>query len=324
MRLVFVGTPEFAVPSLQALVAAGHEVAAVVTRPDKPTGRGRKLTAPPVKEAAEKLGLNVLQPRRVNSAEFVQELKSLNPDALVVAAFGAILRQPLLDLAPGGAINVHASMLPAYRGVAPANWCLVHGVRVTGVTIMQMDAGVDTGAVLQTQPMEVGPHETAGDLLGRMSQTGAELLVDTLKDMSMGAVTPKAQPEEGASYAPSLEKSHGYLNLLGPSQEVYSQYRGVTPAPGARVFLDDVPLLVTAMRPVDDASGRPYEIIELGKRHIRVGCGHGAIDLLTLRSPGKGDMDAAAFARGRNLKPGDRFSPPPIIPDLDLRVVVPQ
>ncbi len=321
MNVLFMGTPDFSCPSLDALVAAGHRVVGVVTRPDKPTGRGRKLAPPPVKVRAQTHGLPVLQPAKVNTAESLELFRALAPDVLVVAAFGAILRQPLLDLAPRGPINVHASLLPAYRGVAPAQWSLIHGNRTTGVTIMRMDAGVDTGPIYARRVLEVRPLETAGELLDRLAREGAALLVETLAGMEGGALTPVPQPVEGASYAPRLEREHGYLDFTRTAREVVDQFRGTTPAPGARVFVGDDAVLVTAVRPVPEASGEPYRILEAAHRHLRVAAARGAVDLLQVRPPGRNDMEGAAFARGRRLAAGGRLTPPPVAPDLTLHAV---
>jgi len=318
------GTPDFACPSLSALVEAGHEVAAVVTRRDRPAGRGRKLTPPPVKELAEKLGLDVLQPAKVNDEASVGALRALAPDVVVVTAFGAILRKPLLTLGRLGAVNVHASLLPAYRGVAPAQWSLIHGRRTTGVTTMLMDEGVDTGPILERRVLEVRPLETAGELLARLAAIGGALLVETLQGLAEGTLRALPQPEEGASYAPRLEREHGNLDLSRPAGEVLNQFRGTTPAPGARVFLGDEAIGVGAVRAVPEASGTPYTVLEIAHRHLRVAAGEGAVDLLQVRPPGKGDMEGAAFARGRRLAPGDRLAPPPAVPDLSLRIAVPR
>jgi methionyl-tRNA formyltransferase len=323
MNVIFFGTPEFACPSLEALVQAGHRVIAVVTRMDKPSGRGLEVAPPPVKLLAEKLELPILQPAKVNSPDFVAVLHALGPDALVVTAFGAILKAPLLGLAPYGSINVHASLLPAYRGVAPAQWALIHGRRTVGVTTMLMDEGVDTGPMLSHSALEVNPGETAGELLHRLAQAGGELLVETLTGLEKGTIHAVPQPENGVSYAPRLDKEHGYLDLSRPATQVVNQFRGVTPAPGARVFVGEDAILVTAMREVPGVSGAPYSVLEIGQRHLRVGAGKDAVDLLVVRPPGKPDMEAGAFARGR-LKPGSALTPPPALPDLALRVPVTQ
>ncbi|NNF05912.1 MAG: methionyl-tRNA formyltransferase [Candidatus Eisenbacteria bacterium] len=322
MRVLFFGTPHFACQSLQALIDAEHEIVGVVTRADKPVGRGRKLTPPPTKVLALENNLPVLQPKGVNRESVLDEFRALKPDVVVVVAFGAILKRPLLDLAPMGAINVHGSLLPAYRGVAPVQWSLIHGERMAGVTTMIMDEGVDTGPSLLRYPVEVGPFETAGELLERLGQLGGELLVKTLAGLESGEVTPTEQTEEGASYAPKLLKPHGFLNLKLSAVQVFDQFRGVTPAPGARCFWQDVPVLVEAMRPVVDVTGAPYEVLEVGSRHLRLGTGDGAIDLLSVRPAGKKTMDAAAFARGRSITAGQVFSQPPELPDLSPRIAV--
>jgi methionyl-tRNA formyltransferase len=323
MKALFMGTPEFACPSLEAL-ARRHEVVSVVTRGDKPSGRGRVLTPPPVKQLALKLGIPVLQPVKINAPETLSVLSVLDPEVVVVAAFGAILRAPLLGLAPHGALNVHASLLPAYRGVAPAPWALIHGLSRTGVTLMQMDEGVDTGPMLGQRAVTVDPGETAGDLLSRLAREGAALLLDVLDDVEAGGVRPQPQPEEGATYAPRLEKEHGYLDLTRSATAVVNQFRGTTPAPGARVFLGDEPILVGAMRAASGSGEEPYMILETGPDHVRVAAGEGAVDLLVLRPPGKPDMSAGAFARGRRLAQGSRFAPPPVIPDLGLKLAPPR
>lgn len=322
MNVVFMGTPPFACASLRALVRGGHRVSAVVTRPDKPTGRGRRMTAPPVRVLADELELDVLQPTKVNSAESIGLLRELEPDVVVVAAYGAILRDALLNLAPLGAVNVHASVLPEYRGVAPAPWCLVHGALTTGVSTMLMDAGVDTGPVLLTRELDILPLETAGELLHRLGELGGDLLLETLDGLESGTVTPVPQPLEGATYAPRLDKEHGNLDLERPAHRVFDQYRGVTPAPGARMYLGDEPLLIESMRPGGGSMGIAHEVQEVGPDFIRVAAADGAVDLLRVRPAGKGSMDAASFARGRRIEPGFRFSSPPSVPDLSLVRVV--
>jgi methionyl-tRNA formyltransferase len=322
MNVIFLGTPEFACSTLQALVEGGHCVIAVVTRIDKPSGRGLEVASPPVKVLAEKLQLPILQPAKVNSPDFVAILRALGPDVLVVTAFGAILKAPLLNLAPWGSLNVHASLLPAYRGVAPAQWALIHGRRTVGVTTMLMDEGVDTGPMLANRSLEVNPGETAGDLLARLAQAGGELLIETLAGLEAGTLHPVPQPETGVSYAPRLEKEHGYLDLTRSATQVANQFRGVTPAPGARVFVGEEAVLVGALREVPGVSGTPYAVLEVSGRHLRVAAGKDAVDLLIVRPPGKRDMEGAAFARGRRLGPGSMLTPPPLLPDLSLRVPV--
>jgi methionyl-tRNA formyltransferase len=322
MRILFMGTPEFACSSLTALVEAGHEVVGVVTRPDRPVGRGRKLTAPPVKKTAGEHGLPVLQMPRVNAKESLETLRALSPDVVVVVAFGAILKTPLLNLAPRGAVNVHASVLPAYRGVAPVQWSLIHGQRHAGVTTMMMDEGVDTGPTLERTMVDIHPGETAGELLARLAPLGGELLVQSLAGLEQGTLTPVPQSETGASYAPRLKKEHGYLDLTRTATEVANQHRGVTPAPGARVFLGEEPLLVGSLRSVPDAGGEPYTVLAIESRHMRVAAGEGSVDLIQVRPAGKKDMEGSAFARGRRIEIGDRLSHPPVLPDLAPKIAV--
>ena len=324
MNVIFLGTPEFACPSLEALVRGGHRVIAVVTRVDKPAGRGLEVAPPAVKILAEKLQLPILQPAKVNSPDFVAILHALSPDALVVTAFGAILKAPLLGLAPYGSINVHASLLPGYRGVAPVQWALIHGRRTVGVTTMLMNEGVDTGPMLGHTAIDVNPMEVAGDLLKRLAKAGGDLLLETLAGLEAGTMHPVPQPDTGVSYAPRLDKEHGYLDLSRPAAQVANQFRGVTPAPGARMFLGEEALLVSGLRDVPGVSGTPYTVLEVGQRHLRVAAAKDAIDLLMVRPAGKRDMDGAAFARGRHLNPGSTFTPPPVIPDLSPRIPVTQ
>jgi len=202
--------------------------------------------------------------------------------------------------------------------VAPVQWTLIHGRRTAGVTIMQMDEGIDTGPTLARQAVDIRPMETAGELLDRLSRVGADLLVETLPGLESGDVVPVPQPVEGMSYAPRLEKEHGYLDLDRPAPRVHDQFRGVTPSPGARVILGNEPVLVRALRPVPDVSGVPYSVLEVASRHLRVAAKEGAVDLLQVRPAGRKDMDGASFARGRRLAAGDSLERPLVVPDLDL------
>jgi methionyl-tRNA formyltransferase len=324
MNVLFMGTPEFACPSLTALAGSDHTVVGVVTRADKPSGRGQKIVPSPVKRLALDLGIPVLQSEKVNTPVALAAMRALDPSVLVVAAFGAILRTPLLNLAPFGALNVHASVLPAYRGVAPVPWALIHGKAASGVSLMRMDEGVDTGPVLGTRTVEAFPDETAGGLLARLALEGAELLIETLPAIEAGNATALPQDDAAATYAPRLEKEHGYLDLTRGARNAVNQFRGVTPAPGARVFLNDDPVLILDARRAPAGGGEPYAILEVGPDHLRVGAGDGAVDLRAVRPAGKPDMNAGAFARGRKLRPGDRFTPPPVVPDLSLKPAPPR
>src|SRR5512140_291413 len=263
-NLVFMGTPDFSVPSLRALVEAGHAVTLVVTRPDRPKGRGLALEPSPVKQAALELGLDVFQPEKPNREESVLRIEAARPGALIVVAYGAILKQRLLEMAPHGAINVHASLLPKYRGMSPIQRAIWDGEPVTGVTTMHMDQGVDTGDVILAEPVPIGPDETAGELHDRLSITGARLLVETLRRIGTGAA-PRIPQSGEASYAPRLKKEHGFIDWSLPAPVVHNRIRALTPWPGATAFYQNSPLLVLRShavkigspdtdRPVDERS----------------------------------------------------------------------
>ncbi|HLV80921.1 MAG TPA: methionyl-tRNA formyltransferase, partial [Chthonomonadaceae bacterium] len=232
-RVVFFGTAEFAVPSLEALLEAGHDVLAVVTQPDKPQGRGRQLAASPVKKAAEAHGLPLLQPRRVRSDAFLEKMRALAPDALALAAFGQIIPQALLDLPPLGPINVHGSLLPKYRGAAPIQRALMAGETVTGITTMWMDATLDTGDILLAGSLPIAPDDTAGTLTSKMAELGARLLVETLDGLAAGTLARKPQDHSQATFAPAITPEDGLLRWEEPAEAVRNRIRGVSPRPGA-------------------------------------------------------------------------------------------
>ena len=233
MRIVFMGTPDFAVPSLRELHAAGHDIALVVTQPDRPAGRGRSLRSPPVKGAALAMGLTLEQHETVNTDEFAGRLRNIAPDVLVVAAFGQILREDILDCPSIGAVNVHASLLPAYRGVAPINWVIMEGEKETGVTTMFMARKVDAGEIILTRKTPIGDMETAGELHDRLAALGAELLMETLELIEKGEAPRTAQDPEKVSYARKLKKSDGEVDWSGTAARVLDRIRGTTPWPGA-------------------------------------------------------------------------------------------
>ncbi|MBM3275210.1 MAG: methionyl-tRNA formyltransferase, partial [Candidatus Sericytochromatia bacterium] len=227
--IVFMGTPAFAVPSLKALIDARYQVLAAVTQPDKPAGRGQKLQPPAVKVLAQEAGIPVLQPGRLRKEpESVERIRALKPDAIVVVAFGQILPQDVLDIPPAGCINVHGSLLPAYRGAGPVQWALINGERATGVTTMLMDAGMDTGPMFLKREMEILPDDDAGSLGARMSRIGADLLLETLAPYFAGSLEARVQPAEGVSMAPMLKKEHGELDFAAPAVALHSKVRGVT------------------------------------------------------------------------------------------------
>ena len=266
MKVVFLGTPDFAVPTLDALVEAGHEVLAVVAQPDRPKGRGHRLVSPPTVARARELGLPVRQPRAVRRGPFPEWFEALGAEVAVVVAYGRILTPRLLAAPTRGCINVHASLLPRYRGAAPIQWAVIRGERETGVCTMQMDEGLDTGPVLLERRTAIGPDETAGELAGRLSAMGAELLVETLARLD--ALEPRAQDEALATHAPLLRKSDGVLDWAAPARAVHDRVRGTNPWPGGQTRFRGAPLKVWRTRLVEGAAGEvaPGTVVEARRR----------------------------------------------------------
>jgi len=301
MRLVYLGTPSFAVPTLERIVAAGHDVAAVFTQPDRPKGRGQKDTMPPVKEAALKLGLPVYQPERVRRPEVVEQLRALAADAMVVVGYGQIIPQSILDLPQLGIINVHASLLPKYRGAAPIQWAIARGEKMTGVTTMKIDAGLDTGAMLLKWETEIGAEETAVSLGERLAPAGADLLVRTLAEYH--SIVPEPQDDAQATLAPILKREDGHIDWKMPATEILNRVRGFQPWPGAYGFLRGLRFHIwrgkRAERKIE-----PGRLEEDGKR-LYAGCGDGAIELLEIQLEGKKRMAARAFLNGFSLAAGE-------------------
>jgi methionyl-tRNA formyltransferase len=308
MRLVFAGTPRFAVPALEALAAAGHELAAVLTQPDRPAGRGLAAAAGPVKQAAQRRGVLVLQPPTLKDAAVQARLADLAPDALVVAAYGLILPQAVLDIPRLGALNIHASLLPRWRGAAPIERALLAGDPVTGVCIMRMDAGLDTGPVLLRQELPIAPGDTAGTLHDKLATLGARLLVTALDGLAWGALRPAPQPTEGVTYAAKIEKHETRLDWSRSASEVERQVRAFNPAPGAGARMRGVELKLWRATVVE-AHGAPGAVLTAGADGISVACGDGALRLEELQRAGGRRLPAAAFLRGFPLAPGDRFEP---------------
>jgi methionyl-tRNA formyltransferase len=317
VRIAFAGTPEFAVPTLVSLMSSPYELVGVLTQPDRPSGRGRVLTPSPVKAAVD-ASIPVAQPATLRSPEDREQLIGWKPDLLVVVAYGLILPQAVLEIPRLGCVNVHASLLPRWRGAAPIERALLAGDETTGVTIMQMDAGLDTGPILLQRAVAIGPRDTGPDLRARLAAAGASLLLEALQGISAGSLHPRAQPAEGVTYARKLEKREAPIDWSRPALEVERQVRALQPWPVAETVLSDprtgAPdrLLVYAARvaPADGAAAglRPGSIIATDGRHqegyIRVQCGDGALDLLTLQRPGGQPLPAAVFTRGpRALEP---------------------
>jgi methionyl-tRNA formyltransferase len=311
MRVVFLGTPEFAVPSLSAL-ARRHEVALVLTQPDRPKGRGRQVAEPPVKVLARALGLPVLQPDRLDEAELRPHFERAGAEAAVVVAYGLKIPDWLLALFPRGAINVHGSLLPAYRGAAPVNRAIIDGDAETGVTTMLLASRMDAGPTLLQRRTPIGPEETAGELTARLAELGAGLLVVTLDGLASGIVTPRAQDESLATFAPKLTKEDGRIDWSLPARRVVDLVRGVNPWPGAYTHLDGRPLKVwkAAAAGAAAAGAAPGTILAASFADgLRVACGEGgAVALLNVQLEGKKPLPAAEFLRGHGVAPGTRLS----------------
>jgi methionyl-tRNA formyltransferase len=301
MKLVFLGTPAFAVPSLERTVAAGHHVMAVFTQPDRPKGRGQKNAMPPVKEAALRLGLPVHQPERVRKPEVIEELRAIAPEAMVVVGYGQIIPQAILDIPPRGIFNVHASLLPKYRGAAPLQWAVARGETRTGVTTMRINAGLDTGDMLLKWETELGKEETAVELGERLAVAGAELLERTLEGLD--TITPEPQDDAQASYAPVLKKEDGHVDWNLPAREILNRIRGFTPWPGCYCFLSGTRLHVWKAR-LADVNLLPASL-RAEQRRLYAGCGDGSIEFLEVQLEGKKRMDAASFLNGFSIAPGE-------------------
>lgn len=308
-RVVFMGTPEFAVPSLDALCDAGYDVVGVFTQPDRPAGRGKKLTACPVKQRAQARGLTVYQFEKLKAPEGVEQLKALAPDVVVTAAFGQILTQTLLDIPTRGTVNVHASLLPRHRGSAPINWCLLQGDERAGVTIMLTDIGIDTGDMLASRDLEIGALETAGELTERLSRLGAELLKDTLPRYLSGTLTPVAQDEGQASYEPMLQKTMGEIDWTRDARTIANQVRGLNPWPCAYTDMAEGRLKLYLARAVAcDAQAAPGTVITSSpKAGLVVKCGAGALEILEMQAPGGKRMAPKAYLAGKRIDEGIVF-----------------
>lgn len=305
MRVVFMGSPDFAVPPLRALLAA-HDVALVVTQPDKPAGRGKRLQPPPVKEVARAAGVPVLQPVSVRKPEVVEALRATGAELAVVVAYGKILPPAVLEAFPRGCINVHASLLPAYRGAAPIQWAILRGETETGVTIMQLDAGMDTGPMLCKRGLAIAPDDTAGTVFERLAPLGAELLLEAMDGLARGALVPEPQDHDQATYAPMLDKRQGAVDWARSAAEVSCHIRGVDPWPGAFTALGETRLKLFRPTPVAGL-GQPGEILGVDERGLIVACGQGAVAIAEVQAAGGRRMAARAFAVGREVGAGARL-----------------
>ena len=300
MRVIFMGTPDFSVPVLDALVAAGHEIAAVYCQPPRPAGRGKKERPTPVHARAEALGLTVRHPVSLKGSEDQAAFADLNADVAVVVAYGLILPQAILDAPARGCLNIHASLLPRWRGAAPIHRAIMAGDAETGVCIMQMEAGLDTGPVLMRAATPIGAQETTDQLHDRLSDMGAELIVSALSQLD--DLTPEPQPEDGVTYAHKIDKGEARVDWTQPADQVDRLIRGLSPFPGAWTEWQGQRLKLLASTLIADASGAPGTVLD---GDLRVACGEGAVQLLRLQRAGKGAQDAETFLRGVALTPGD-------------------
>lgn len=304
LRVLFMGTPEFACPTLQMLIDyPGVEVAGVVTQPDRPKGRGQKLAPPPVKELAERHAIPVSQPLKVRAPEYVEEVRQLDPDLIVVIAFGQILPKALLDIPKHGCINVHASLLPRYRGAAPINWCIINGEAETGITTMMMDVGLDTGDMLLRKATPIGEDEDAGALHDRLSLLGAETMRQTLDLLLAGRLVREKQDDALSCYAPMLKKEMGLIDWNLEPERIRNLMRGLTPWPGAYTFLDGKTLKVCRAR-VGKASGPPGTVLKADKAGIEIACNGGSLIVEELQLEGRKRLAAAEFLAGCRMDPG--------------------
>jgi len=311
LRIVFCGTPEFAVPSLRRLASDPEfSVEAVISQPDRPRGRGGEVSASPVKEAALALGLHVYQPESIKSESAQEFLKRVAPDAVVIIAYGQIIPGRLLAIPHLGWINLHGSLLPKYRGAAPIHWAIANGETVTGLTTMQIDAGMDTGPTLLRREVQIGPDETTPELSARMSEAGAELITESLVRFARGEIVPQPQDPAQATHAPILKKEDGRIDWSRPAQQIYNRMRGFTPWPGAySTFRGQTCRLWGRPAPagISSTSAAPGEIIPAGKE-ICVVCGESTrLSLQSAQIEGRKKLDPLAFANGARIVAGDRF-----------------
>jgi methionyl-tRNA formyltransferase len=312
VRIVFLGSGSFAIPCFEALVDAGHDVAALVTQPDREKGRGRALAPPPLKPVAERRGIPVLQPRRVREPEALASIRRLGPELQVIVAYGQILPRAVIDIAPRGTVNVHASLLPKLRGAAPIQWAIAIGEIETGVTTMLIDEGLDTGPLLLSRATPIGPEETAAELEPRLARLGAELLLETVRGLADGSLRPTPQDHARATHAPILKKQDGQIDWSRPALEIASRARGFHPWPGASTTYEGRLLKTWRVRVAPPGPGGsaapPGAILSVGPDGLLVACGGGSrLFVIEVQPESRRPMAASAFAAGARLRPGARL-----------------
>ncbi|RMH37155.1 MAG: methionyl-tRNA formyltransferase [Nitrospirae bacterium] len=317
MRVVFMGTPEFAVPSLKALLDSRHEVVGVVTQPDRPRGRGKAVMPSPIKALAQAEGIPVLQPAKMKDPDFLDALKASKPEVIVVVAFGRILPASILALPPRGCINVHASLLPRYRGAAPIQWALIRGETHTGVTTMLMDEGMDTGPILLQEVVPIAPDDTTIELSRRLAEVGGRLLLTTLREWEAGGLVPRPQNHAEATMAPMLKKEDGLIDWTLSAEEIANRVRGLVPWPGAYTFYQESRLTIWKAKPQACDGGKsssdvvPGTILAVEKAAILVATGNGVLAILEIQPANRKRMTVQEFLAGHRLMRGERLSAQP-------------
>lgn len=303
MKIVFMGTPEFAVPSLEALHNSGHKISLVITQKDKPKGRGKKLLPTPVKEKALELGLEVYQPDSVNSQESIERLKEINPDCIVVVAFGQILKKDVLNIAKYGCLNVHAFILPKYRGAAPINWAIINGEEKTGITIMEMDEGLDTGDILKIREISIEEDDDSSTLADKLAKVGSELIVETLMDVEKDNITKIPQNDELSSYAPMLSKAMGRIDWNKNGENIVNLVRGLKPWPLAYTQYKGQDVKIHKVKKVEKFSQEPNGmVVKVTHEGIYVNCQDSCIVIEQLQFPGKKKLHVSEYLRGNEFE----------------------
>lgn len=305
MRIVFMGTPDFAVPTLEKIVHEGYEVPLVITQPDKPKGRGKKLTPTPVKAKAHELEIEVFQPKNINRPESIERIKELSPDVIVVVAYGQILKEDVLNLPKHGCINVHGSLLPSYRGAAPINWAIINGEEKTGITTMYMEKGLDTGDMLIKKEIFIGKNETAGQLHDRLMYLGAEVLINTLKQINNDTIIRIPQDDNLSTYAPMMDKQLGFMNWNKEAKDIKNLIRGVNPWPGAYFTYKGIKVKVFSVDICDKFNnGKNGEVVKVNNDGIFVNSKDKCIIIKELQFPGKRKMKIEEFLKGNDFSTG--------------------
>ncbi|MBR6148707.1 MAG: methionyl-tRNA formyltransferase [Lachnospiraceae bacterium] len=306
MRVVFMGTPDFARTALEALIKAGHKIVLVVTQPDKPKGRSGKLQISDVKDCAIKNGIEVFQPEKIKEESSVSFLKSIDADIYVVAAFGQIISKEILDIPRYGCINIHASLLPKYRGAAPIQQAILDGEKVTGVTIQQMNTGVDTGDILLQREYAISDDETGGSLFDRLSILGADLVIEALDLIEKGKIIPRPQDESKATHCGKIKKDMGLIDWSWSAEKIERYIRGLNPWPSAYTYMDGRQLKIWKAY-VSDEKGECATVLKVDKKSITIGCGEGSVRVLEVQLEGKKRMEMSAFLLGNRILEGDRI-----------------